>query len=112
MFELDSDGRIKQWRDAYDLKSVTDHIETAGLYARRSLSCGYRQEHRLGHVGESSPRRTGAALAILTYPRGELGEISDQPVDDGAVGTEFEPCRHELHHLKAAGPQLRTDVAG
>jgi limonene-1,2-epoxide hydrolase len=29
VFELDADGRIKQWREAYDLKSVTDQIEAA-----------------------------------------------------------------------------------
>jgi limonene-1,2-epoxide hydrolase len=27
VFELDTDGRIKQWRESYDLKSVTDQIE-------------------------------------------------------------------------------------
>ena len=29
-FEIDGDGRIKQWRESYDLKSVTDQIEAAG----------------------------------------------------------------------------------
>lgn len=29
VFELDTDGRIKQWREAYDLKSLTDQIEAA-----------------------------------------------------------------------------------
>jgi limonene-1,2-epoxide hydrolase len=31
VFELGPDGRIKQWREAYDLKSVTDQIEAAGF---------------------------------------------------------------------------------
>ena len=31
VFELDTDGRITQWREAYDLKSVTDQIEAAGF---------------------------------------------------------------------------------
>jgi limonene-1,2-epoxide hydrolase len=31
VFELDADGRITQWREAYDLKSVTDQIEAAGV---------------------------------------------------------------------------------
>jgi uncharacterized protein (TIGR02246 family) len=31
VFEFGADGRIKQWREAYDLKSVTDQIETAGF---------------------------------------------------------------------------------
>jgi limonene-1,2-epoxide hydrolase len=31
VFELDADGRIKQWREAYDLKSVIDQIEAAGV---------------------------------------------------------------------------------
>jgi limonene-1,2-epoxide hydrolase len=31
VFELDADGRIKQWREAYDLKSVMDQIEAAGV---------------------------------------------------------------------------------
>jgi limonene-1,2-epoxide hydrolase len=30
-FEIDDDGRIKRWRDSYDLKSVTDQIEAAGF---------------------------------------------------------------------------------
>ena len=29
VFELDTDGRITQWREAYDLKSVMDQIEAA-----------------------------------------------------------------------------------
>jgi uncharacterized protein (TIGR02246 family) len=29
VFELDTAGRIKQWREAYDLKSLTDQIEDA-----------------------------------------------------------------------------------
>ena len=29
VFELDADGRIMQWREAYDLKSVMDQIEAA-----------------------------------------------------------------------------------
>ena len=31
VFELGADGRIRQWREAYDLKSVTDQIEAAGF---------------------------------------------------------------------------------
>jgi uncharacterized protein (TIGR02246 family) len=31
VFELDADGRIKQWREAYDLTSVTDQIDAAGF---------------------------------------------------------------------------------
>jgi hypothetical protein len=31
VLELDADGRIKQWREAYDLTSVTDQIEAAGF---------------------------------------------------------------------------------
>jgi uncharacterized protein (TIGR02246 family) len=31
VFELDTDGRITQWREAYDLKSVMDQIEAAGF---------------------------------------------------------------------------------
>jgi uncharacterized protein (TIGR02246 family) len=31
VFELDAEGRINQWREAYDLKSVTDEIEAAGV---------------------------------------------------------------------------------
>jgi hypothetical protein len=31
VFELDATGRIKQWREAYDLKSITDQIEAAGF---------------------------------------------------------------------------------
>jgi len=31
VFELGTGGRIKQWREAYDLKSVTDQIKTAGF---------------------------------------------------------------------------------
>jgi limonene-1,2-epoxide hydrolase len=29
--EIDADGRIKRWRDSYDLKSFTDQIEAAGI---------------------------------------------------------------------------------
>jgi uncharacterized protein (TIGR02246 family) len=29
-FEIDANGRISQWRESYDLKSVTDQIEAAG----------------------------------------------------------------------------------
>ena len=29
-FEIDANGRICQWRENYDLKSVTDQIEAAG----------------------------------------------------------------------------------
>jgi limonene-1,2-epoxide hydrolase len=29
VFEFDADGRISQWREAYDLKSVLDQIEAA-----------------------------------------------------------------------------------
>jgi hypothetical protein len=31
VFELDAEGRIKQWREAYDLKSVTDQIKAAAV---------------------------------------------------------------------------------
>lgn len=31
VFELDPEGRIKQWREAYDLKSMMDQIEAAGV---------------------------------------------------------------------------------
>ena len=31
VFELGAGGRIKQWREAYDLKSVTDQIEAGGF---------------------------------------------------------------------------------
>jgi limonene-1,2-epoxide hydrolase len=31
VFELDAGGRITQWREAWDLKSVTDQIEAAGF---------------------------------------------------------------------------------
>jgi limonene-1,2-epoxide hydrolase len=31
VFELDAEGRIKQWREAYDLKSVMDQIEAAAV---------------------------------------------------------------------------------
>ena len=31
VFELDAEGRFKQWREAYDLKSVTDQLEAAGF---------------------------------------------------------------------------------
>jgi hypothetical protein len=30
VFELGAGGRISQWCEAYDLKSVTDQIEAAG----------------------------------------------------------------------------------
>jgi limonene-1,2-epoxide hydrolase len=29
VFEFNADGRIQQWREAYDLKSLTDQIEAA-----------------------------------------------------------------------------------
>jgi limonene-1,2-epoxide hydrolase len=29
VFELDPEGRIKQWREAYDLKSMMDQIKAA-----------------------------------------------------------------------------------
>jgi limonene-1,2-epoxide hydrolase len=29
LFEFDADGRIRQWREAYDLKSVMDQIKAA-----------------------------------------------------------------------------------
>ena len=31
VFEIDGDGRIKRFRDYYDLKSITDQIEAAGF---------------------------------------------------------------------------------
>ena len=31
VFEVDGDGRIKRFRDYYDLKSITDQIEAAGF---------------------------------------------------------------------------------
>jgi limonene-1,2-epoxide hydrolase len=31
-FEI-GDGRIKRWRESYDLKSITDQIEAAGFSA-------------------------------------------------------------------------------
>jgi limonene-1,2-epoxide hydrolase len=30
-FEIDADGRIKRWRDSFDLKSIRDQIEAAGI---------------------------------------------------------------------------------
>ena len=30
-FDINADGRIRRWRDSYDLKSVTDQIEAAGF---------------------------------------------------------------------------------
>jgi limonene-1,2-epoxide hydrolase len=30
VFEIDGNGRINQWRESYDLKSVTDQIEASG----------------------------------------------------------------------------------
>ena len=30
-FEIDADGKVKRWRDSYDLKSITDQIEAAGF---------------------------------------------------------------------------------
>jgi limonene-1,2-epoxide hydrolase len=30
-FEIDAEGRIKRWRESYDLKSITDQIEAAGF---------------------------------------------------------------------------------
>ena len=30
VFEIDANGRINQWRESYDLKSVRDQIEAAG----------------------------------------------------------------------------------
>jgi hypothetical protein len=41
-FELDAHGRINQWRESYDLKSITDQIEAAGHYvpdARQRPAC-------------------------------------------------------------------------
>ena len=32
-FEIDADGRIKRWRDSYDLKSITDQVAAAGFAA-------------------------------------------------------------------------------
>jgi limonene-1,2-epoxide hydrolase len=32
-FEVDADGKLKYWRDSFDLKSITDQIEAAGLEA-------------------------------------------------------------------------------
>jgi limonene-1,2-epoxide hydrolase len=29
-FEIDADGRIKYWRDSFDLRSITDQVEAAG----------------------------------------------------------------------------------
>jgi hypothetical protein len=31
VLELDSDGRIKHWREAYDLMSMTDQINAAAV---------------------------------------------------------------------------------
>lgn len=31
VFELDAEGRIKQWREAYDLKSVMDQLKAAAV---------------------------------------------------------------------------------
>jgi hypothetical protein len=31
-FELDAHGRINQWRESYDLKSITEQIEAAGYH--------------------------------------------------------------------------------
>jgi limonene-1,2-epoxide hydrolase len=31
VFELDTEGRITQWREAYDLKSVMDQIKAAAV---------------------------------------------------------------------------------
>jgi limonene-1,2-epoxide hydrolase len=36
VFELDGDGRITQWREAYDLKSVIDQIEAAAVQRPKS----------------------------------------------------------------------------
>jgi limonene-1,2-epoxide hydrolase len=33
-FEIDADGRIKYWRDSFDLKSVTDRLQAEGLEVR------------------------------------------------------------------------------
>jgi limonene-1,2-epoxide hydrolase len=30
-FEIDADGRIKRYRESFDLKSITDQIEEAGF---------------------------------------------------------------------------------
>ncbi len=35
VFELDADGRIAQWREAYDLKSATEQITAAGSSGSR-----------------------------------------------------------------------------
>jgi limonene-1,2-epoxide hydrolase len=34
-FKIDGDGRITYWRDSFDLKSVTDQVEAAGLEVPR-----------------------------------------------------------------------------
>lgn len=31
--EVDADGRIKRWRDCYDMKSITGHLEAARFRA-------------------------------------------------------------------------------
>lgn len=33
-FEIDANGRITQWRESYDLKSITDQMEGAGFTVR------------------------------------------------------------------------------
>jgi limonene-1,2-epoxide hydrolase len=33
-FGVDADGRIKYWRDSFDLKSIHDQLEAAGLVPR------------------------------------------------------------------------------
>jgi hypothetical protein len=32
-FDIDADGRIKRYRESFDLKSITDQIEAAGFGA-------------------------------------------------------------------------------
>jgi limonene-1,2-epoxide hydrolase len=36
-FEIDADGRIARWRYSYDLKSITDQLEAAGLNVPESV---------------------------------------------------------------------------
>lgn len=36
-FEIDADGRIARWRYSYDLKSITDQLEEAGLNVPESV---------------------------------------------------------------------------
>ena len=34
VFEVDNDGRIKRWREYYDLNSIQDRVATAGIALR------------------------------------------------------------------------------